>query len=158
VLSFAPSVEKVVDDPKLIYPVERGLARYLFFVSEDDKCSIPVRSALALTHRLEEHGLRNYEIVSYPATGHLLEPPHMPHCGESYHKVFRKSPSASYRVHSFLFRLIGRQRALCSAFAGGLMAWGGNAVPHCRSQVDMWSRLIGFFHETLGSPAESSKL
>ena len=33
----------------------------------------------------------NFEVISYPKAGHLIEPPYTPLCDMSYHKSFRKS-------------------------------------------------------------------
>uniref|UniRef100_A0A8C7NH77 BAAT/Acyl-CoA thioester hydrolase C-terminal domain-containing protein n=1 Tax=Oncorhynchus mykiss TaxID=8022 RepID=A0A8C7NH77_ONCMY len=62
-----------------LIPIERSSSRFLFAVSEDDRnwnsCLFAQQAAAWLRH----HGKENFEVVTYPRAGHLLEVPYMPH-------------------------------------------------------------------------------
>ena len=68
------------------------------------------------------------QVIKYPRAGHLIEPPFVPFCEESYHKM-----------------------------AMGAMMWGGKDIDHCNAQVDSWQRIISFFKDRL-TPSPASKL
>lgn len=110
-------------------PMERSTAKFLFLSGEDDtnwKSDLYCRDAV---HRLQEHGLE-VEFCSYSGAGHLLEPPYLPLCQVSIHKVF-----------------------------GILMCWGGQWREHAKAQEDAWRRIQAFFWQHLvDSDIPKSKL
>ena len=71
----------------------------------------------------------NFTVLRYPGTGHIIEPPYNPVTPEVY---FR----------DFLFYV-----------------WnGGKPVPHCRAQIDAWSKQIQFLHQNLRTSKVNAKL
>lgn len=71
--------------------VENSDAKFLFLASEDDLSTPAIYSANILAQRLIDNGkASNCEIMVCPKTGHLLEPPYIPFCDYSYHKVVGK--------------------------------------------------------------------
>ena len=66
-------------------------AHFLFVCGEDDQSVSPDCSRL-LMDRLRQHGKTNYELLLYPGTGHLIEPPYSPHCYASFLKAAGEWP------------------------------------------------------------------
>ncbi|XP_037995324.1 cytosolic phospholipase A2 beta-like isoform X1 [Motacilla alba alba] len=96
-------------------PVERSLAKFLFLSGLDDmnwKSDLYCRDAV---QRLQQHG-REVEFYSYSGAGHLLEPPYLPLCKISIHRVL-----------------------------GMLVHWGGQWREHAKAQEDAWRRIQAFF-------------
>ena len=55
--------------------------------------------------RLKAHGKDNYQVLTYPKAGHLIEPPYAPVCVKSYHKAWGEYnnhvlcyPKAGHRI------------------------------------------------------------
>ncbi|XP_061165096.1 acyl-coenzyme A thioesterase 1-like [Saccostrea echinata] len=94
-------------------------AAFLFIVGDDDGCL----KYSTVEHFMElvptEHKHR-FQVIRYPETGHLIEPPYSPHCRHSYHKVFQ---------FEFL--------------------WGGETKAHSYAQEDSWGRILEFFSNQL---------
>lgn len=92
-------------------------------------------------------------VLSYPNTGHLIEPPYIPHARAS---AFR---SVSTREKSrFNFRSVScdrnspKLRLLTFQFpvVFPVMAlWGGETVAHSRAQEDAWRKTLVFLRENL---------
>lgn len=61
----------------------------------------------------------NCELIVYPGTGHLIEPPNAPICTESYQPPW------------------------------GIMKWGGVPVHHAHAQQDAWQRLLVFLQANM---------
>uniref|UniRef100_A0A8C3U2U3 Uncharacterized protein n=1 Tax=Catharus ustulatus TaxID=91951 RepID=A0A8C3U2U3_CATUS len=100
-------------------PVEKSLAKFLFLSGLDDmnwKSDLYCRDAV---QRLQQHG-RQVEFYSYPGAGHLLEPPYLPLCKVSIHRVL-----------------------------GMFVHWGGQWREHARAQEDAWRRIQAFFWQHL---------
>ncbi|XP_065694254.1 acyl-coenzyme A thioesterase 1-like isoform X9 [Patagioenas fasciata] len=110
-------------------PMERSTAKFLFLSGEDDtnwKSDLYCRDAV---HRLQQHGLE-VEFCSYSGAGHLLEPPYLPLCQASIHKVL-----------------------------GIFVCWGGQWREHAKAQEDAWHRIQAFFWQHLmDSDIPKSKL
>uniref|UniRef100_A0A914WIY5 BAAT/Acyl-CoA thioester hydrolase C-terminal domain-containing protein n=1 Tax=Plectus sambesii TaxID=2011161 RepID=A0A914WIY5_9BILA len=95
-----------------------------FLTSGDDQACCSEKSARILENRLIDAGKGDQVQVSIlKHTGHLLEPPYMPHCEKSWHK-----------------------------HVGSYMVWGGDKYNQAKGQEDMWNKLIAFFSDKLGSP------
>ncbi|XP_019625661.1 PREDICTED: acyl-coenzyme A thioesterase 1-like [Branchiostoma belcheri] len=68
--------------------------------------------------RMEAHGKTNYQLLTYPGAGHLLEPPYMPHCKIAYHPILDTT-----------------------------IDYGGETRAHCAAQEDLWPRMITFLRK-----------
>ncbi|KFQ29495.1 Acyl-coenzyme A thioesterase 1, partial [Mesitornis unicolor] len=100
-------------------PMERSLAKFLFLSGLDDrnwKSDLYCQDAV---QRLQCYG-RQAEFCSYSGAGHLLEPPYLPLCQVSIHRVL-----------------------------GMLVLWGGQWKEHARAQEDAWRRIQAFFWQHL---------
>ncbi|PKU39241.1 acyl-coenzyme a thioesterase 1-like [Limosa lapponica baueri] len=110
-------------------PMERSLAKFLLLSGMDDtnwKSDLYCRDAV---QRLQQHG-REVEFCSYSGAGHLLEPPYLPLCQASIHKVL-----------------------------GVFVHWGGQWREHAKAQEDAWHRIQAFFWQHLmDSDIPKSKL
>ncbi|NXX84975.1 ACOT1 thioesterase, partial [Urocolius indicus] len=96
-------------------PIELSSAKFLFLCGLDDmnwKSELYCRDAV---QRLQHHGL-DVEFCSYSGAGHLLEPPYLPLCQASIHKVL-----------------------------GAFVHWGGQWREHAKAQEDAWRRIQAFF-------------
>jgi len=100
-------------------PMERSLAKFLFLSGLNDmnwKSDLYCQDAV---QRLQQHG-REVEFCSYSGAGHLLEPPYLPLCQASMHKVL-----------------------------GVFVCWGGQWREHAKAQEDAWRRIQAFFWQHL---------
>uniref|UniRef100_A0A8B9BEC8 Acyl-CoA thioesterase 1 n=1 Tax=Anser brachyrhynchus TaxID=132585 RepID=A0A8B9BEC8_9AVES len=100
-------------------PLERSLAKFLFLSGLDDmnwKSDLYCQDAV---QRLRHCG-RKVEFCSYSGAGHLLEPPYLPLCQASIHKVL-----------------------------GLFVQWGGQWREHAKAQEDAWHRIQAFFWQHL---------
>ncbi|XP_074091863.1 acyl-coenzyme A thioesterase 1-like [Macrotis lagotis] len=61
-----------------IIPIEKANSHFLFVVGEDDKQWNSSLYADLAIKRLEEHGKKNYTLLSYPNAGHRIDPPNSP--------------------------------------------------------------------------------
>uniref|UniRef100_A0A8C3LH34 Bifunctional peptidase and (3S)-lysyl hydroxylase JMJD7 n=1 Tax=Chrysolophus pictus TaxID=9089 RepID=A0A8C3LH34_CHRPC len=100
-------------------PVEKSLAKFLFLSGLDDKnwkSDLYCRDAVQRLHQCGQ----KVEFCSYSGAGHLLEPPYLPLCQSSIHKVL-----------------------------GVFVQWGGQWREHARAQEDAWQRIQAFFWKHL---------
>ncbi|XP_078262426.1 acyl-coenzyme A thioesterase 1-like isoform X2 [Rhinoraja longicauda] len=103
-----------------IIPLEKAEGHFLFVVGEDDKNWNTPLFAQQAVERLKENGKNNYEILTYPESGHLLEPAYFPFCYASFH------------------RLVGLP-----------VIWGGQMKAHSLAQIDLWPRIQRFLRKHL---------
>ncbi|XP_061168852.1 acyl-coenzyme A amino acid N-acyltransferase 1-like [Saccostrea echinata] len=106
-------------------------ASVLCIVGEDDHILNPKLSERFMELVPKEHKHR-FQMIKYPGAGHLIEPPHVPHCRSSHHNVFDE----------YLF-------------------WGGETKSHSYAQEDSWWQILQFFSTQLKSESDnqySSKL
>ncbi|XP_009869478.1 PREDICTED: acyl-coenzyme A thioesterase 1-like [Apaloderma vittatum] len=96
-------------------PLERSLAKFLFLSGLDDKNWQSDLYCQDAPQRLQRYG-REAEFCSYSGAGHLLEPPYLPLCQASIHKVL-----------------------------GMFVHWGGQWREHAKAQEDAWCRIQAFF-------------
>ncbi|XP_044515910.1 acyl-coenzyme A thioesterase 1-like [Gracilinanus agilis] len=61
-----------------LIPIEKANSHFLFVVGEDDKQWNSSLYADLAIKRLEEHGKKNYTLLSYPNAGHRIDPPNSP--------------------------------------------------------------------------------
>ncbi|XP_065325597.1 peroxisomal succinyl-coenzyme A thioesterase-like [Pelmatolapia mariae] len=81
-----------------------------------------------MVERLKRHGKENFESVSYPGAGHLLEPPYEPFC-----------PSSAHGVLSYI------------------ASWGGEPKAHAAAEVHLWKKIQEFFRTHLSCDAAQTK-
>ncbi|KAK9409728.1 acyl-coenzyme A thioesterase 4-like [Crotalus adamanteus] len=116
---------ETMDDPKdpstwpSRIPVEKSLSKYLFICGQDDKNWKSQMFCQGAVSCLQQHG-RHVEFYCYPGAGHLLEPPYMPLCHISLHKLM-----------------------------GCFVVWGGKWKEHAEAQEDAWQRILAFFRQHL---------
>ncbi|KAL9978504.1 hypothetical protein ACROYT_G016029 [Oculina patagonica] len=114
-------------DPSAIIPVEKIDCPMLLVCGEDDEDIPAAESAQEILKRMNSHGKSALcSVLSYPGTGHLIEPPYSPHCFESYLKAYKIT-----------------------------FAWGGNAKDHSLAQEDSWQKILEFFSNNLGQSHNS---
>nr|XP_020449157.1 acyl-coenzyme A thioesterase 4-like [Monopterus albus]XP_020449158.1 acyl-coenzyme A thioesterase 4-like [Monopterus albus] len=112
-------------DPKLKVDVGRIRCPLLLVVGEDDQSWPAHESAMDMKEMMERAGNSHLlTILSYPNTGHLIEPPYTPHTRASRFRGVKGSQT--------------------------LMAlWGGEMVAHSRAQEDAWRKILVFLRENL---------
>jgi len=109
-------------DPSAIIPVEKIDCPILVICGEDDKSVLSSEMAHEIFKRMTSNGKSALcSVLSYPGTGHLIEPPFAPLCYASYHKNFKIT-----------------------------FAWGGNPKDHSLAQEDSWQKILEFFRKNLG--------
>ncbi|KAJ7392140.1 hypothetical protein OS493_013512 [Desmophyllum pertusum] len=117
-------------DPSAIIPVEKIDCPMLIICGDDDQDVSAVEMAQEIHARMNSHGKSALcSVLSYPGTGHLIEPPFAPHCYASYHKGFKTT-----------------------------FAWGGNAKDHSHAQEDSWQKIVQFFRKNPWSKPQKSSL
>ncbi|XP_059811029.1 acyl-coenzyme A thioesterase 1-like [Hypanus sabinus] len=119
-------ISQVTNNPReeenkdCIIPLEKAEGNFLFVVGEDDKnWNTPLFAQQAI-EQLKENGKENYEILTYPKAGHLLEPSYFPFCYASFH------------------RLVGLP-----------VIWGGEMKEHSLAQIDLWPKIQMFLRKHL---------
>uniref|UniRef100_M3ZH77 Acyl-coenzyme A thioesterase 1-like n=1 Tax=Xiphophorus maculatus TaxID=8083 RepID=M3ZH77_XIPMA len=114
-----------------IVPIERAGSHFLFVASEDDLNWDSKGYLDDMVARLKRHQKKNFEIVMYPAAGHLLEPPYGPHCPSALHGMLRFP-----------------------------VMWGGEPQAHAAAELHLWKKIQDFLRTHLScNPAQSkSKL
>lgn len=109
-------------DPSAIIPVEKINCPMLVICGEDDESVLASEIAHEIFKCMTSHGKSALcSVLSYPGTGHLIEPPFAPHCYASYHKTLKTT-----------------------------FAWGGNPKNHSLAQEDSWQKILEFFRKNLG--------
>lgn len=108
------------DYPETIIPIEKADANFLFLVGNADRNWKSVMYCEQAIERLKKAGRNNYEVHNYPGTGHLIEPPHSPFCGASYHKLVRMP-----------------------------LLWGGKSQPHLMAQNHAWKTMLSFLRRCI---------
>ena len=77
------------ENPCMI-PIEKAQGPILFIVGQDDHNWRSEFCAQIASERLQAHGKEKPQIISYPGTGHYIEPPYFPMCPASLHKLLDK--------------------------------------------------------------------
>ena len=124
------AVDNPLDDENKgsLIPIERATGRFLFVASEDDLNWDSKAYMDEMVERLKRHGRENFESVSYPEAGHLMEPPYGPHC-----------PSAFHGMLSFP------------------VMWGGEPRAHAAAEVHLWKKIQNFLRTHLSCDAAQNK-
>ncbi|XP_049479692.1 peroxisomal succinyl-coenzyme A thioesterase [Panthera uncia] len=110
------------ENPSMI-PIEKAQGPILFIVGQDDHNWRSELYAQIASERLQAHGKEKLKIISYPGTGHYIEPPYFPLCPASVHKLLNKP-----------------------------VLWGGEPRAHSKAQEDAWKQILTFFCRHLGGP------
>ncbi|XP_055293373.1 peroxisomal succinyl-coenzyme A thioesterase-like isoform X2 [Moschus berezovskii] len=108
------------ENPCMI-PIEKAQGPILFIVGQDDHNWRSEVYAQIASERLQAHGKEKPQIISYPGTGHYIEPPYFPMCPASLHTLLDKP-----------------------------VIWGGEPRAHSKAQVDAWKQILTFFTKHLG--------
>ncbi|XP_003408584.1 peroxisomal succinyl-coenzyme A thioesterase [Loxodonta africana] len=112
------------EHPSMI-PIEKAQGPILFIVGQDDHNWRSEFYAQLASERLQTHGKEKPQIISYPGTGHYIEPPYFPMCPASLHRLLDKP-----------------------------VIWGGEPRAHAKAQVDAWKQILTFFCKHLGASAK----
>ncbi|KAA0187832.1 hypothetical protein HAZT_HAZT011513 [Hyalella azteca] len=110
-----------------LIPVEKIKGDILWIVGMDDRNWLSENFADLAYERYSKYrsdDLHKFTVVKYPGAGHLIEPPYVPFCEVSYHRLIM-----------------------------GSMVWGGRPVGHTSAQVDSWRRMIALFKAKLLPPS-----
>uniref|UniRef100_A0A8C3NGW1 Uncharacterized protein n=2 Tax=Geospiza parvula TaxID=87175 RepID=A0A8C3NGW1_GEOPR len=116
----------VIDDPfqapcnQSLIPLQKGEAQFLFMVGQDDRVIKSEYYATEACKLLQAQGKENFQILSYPGTGHCIDPPFFPLYHIGSHPVFHK-------------------RAVL----------GGEVRAYSKAQVHAWSQIQEFFKKYL---------
>ncbi|XP_062945142.1 peroxisomal succinyl-coenzyme A thioesterase-like [Cynocephalus volans] len=114
------------ENPSMI-PLEKAQGPILFIVGQDDHNWKSELYAQIASERLQAHGKKKPQIISYPGTGHYIEPPYFPMCPASLHRIVKKP-----------------------------VIWGGEPRAHSKAQIDAWKQILSFFCEHLGNIKRAS--
>uniref|UniRef100_A0A673B7T3 Acyl-CoA thioesterase 19 n=1 Tax=Sphaeramia orbicularis TaxID=375764 RepID=A0A673B7T3_9TELE len=113
-------------DPGMKLDVGRLQCPLLLIVGEDDQNWAAPEFAQDIKEMMEQAGNSHLlTLLSYPNTGHLIEPPYLPHARAS-------------RFKSVV-----------------VVLWGGDTVAHSRAQEDAWRKTLAFLRENLYSRKNS---
>ncbi|XP_030621813.1 acyl-CoA thioesterase 19 [Chanos chanos] len=124
----------IPDDPSKKVEVGRIKCPVMLIVGEDDQNWPATESAEDMKQMMEKAGNSHLlTILSYPKTGHLIEPPYSPHC----------------RASNFV---------MAESKSKVVALWGGETVPHCLAQEDSWQKTLAFLKKHLYSDTSMCKL
>ncbi|XP_060933262.1 peroxisomal succinyl-coenzyme A thioesterase-like [Limanda limanda] len=102
----------------------------LLVVGEDDQNWPAYESAMDIKEMMEGAGNSHLlTVLSYPNTGHIIEPPFTPHT----------------RASNFMFAA-SRHKSTC--------LWGGEKVAHSHAQEDAWRKMLLFLRKNLWAMPE----
>ncbi|XP_023125506.2 peroxisomal succinyl-coenzyme A thioesterase-like isoform X1 [Amphiprion ocellaris] len=112
-------------DPSLKVDVGQLQCALLLVVGEDDQNWPAAESAKDMKEMMERAGNSHLlTILSYPKTGHQIEPPYTPH------------------VRAGIFRTVDTRQKV-------MALWGGQTVEHSHAQEDAWKKILVFLRENL---------
>ncbi|NXS80502.1 ACOT5 thioesterase, partial [Erpornis zantholeuca] len=116
----------IIDDPfqapgnQSLIPLDKAEAQLLFIVGQDDHIAKNEYYATEVCKLLQAQGKENFQILSYPGTGHCMDPPFFPLYPIGTHPVFRKPA-----------------------------VLGGELMAYAKAQVHAWSQIQAFFKKYL---------
>ncbi|XP_011369234.2 acyl-coenzyme A thioesterase 4-like [Pteropus vampyrus] len=113
-------------NPSMI-PVEKAQGPILFIVGQDDHNWRSKSYAEIASERVQAHGKEKPQIISYPGTGHYIEPPYFPCCPASMNTLLKKP-----------------------------VIWSGEPRAHFKAQVDAWKQILNFFCTHLGGAQKAA--
>uniref|UniRef100_A0A8C6UIS3 Acyl-coenzyme A thioesterase 1-like n=1 Tax=Neogobius melanostomus TaxID=47308 RepID=A0A8C6UIS3_9GOBI len=103
-----------------VVPIEKASAQFLFVASEDDQNWDSMAFMEQMVERMKRHGRNNFEVISYPRAGHLLDTPFSPFEVSAFH-----------------------------GFGKRAVLWGGEPEAHARAEVQLWKKIQEFFRKHL---------
>ncbi|XP_039739673.1 peroxisomal succinyl-coenzyme A thioesterase [Pteropus medius] len=116
------------ENPSTI-PMEKAQGPILFIVGQDDHNWRSESYAEIASERFQAHGKEKPQIISYPGTGHYIEPPYFPCCPASMNTLLKKP-----------------------------VIWSGDPRAHFKAQVDAWKQILNFFCTHLGGAQKAASL
>uniref|UniRef100_A0A8C5X7N7 ACOT5 thioesterase n=1 Tax=Malurus cyaneus samueli TaxID=2593467 RepID=A0A8C5X7N7_9PASS len=105
-----------------LIPLEKAEAQLLFIVGQDDHVVKSEYYATEVCKLLQAQSKENFQILSYPGTGHCIDPPFFPLYSIGSHPVFHK------------------QAVL-----------GGELSAYSKAQIHAWSQIQAFFRKYLNA-------
>lgn len=110
---------------KLIVPVDKIRCPLMIIYGEDDQNCPAAESADEIKKMMKAAGNDHLlTTISYPQTGHLIEPPYSPH----------------FRITKFKIRSVNKTVRLL---------WGGTTKPHADAQEDSWKKILAYLEKHL---------
>ncbi|XP_075008545.1 acyl-coenzyme A thioesterase 6-like [Calonectris borealis] len=103
-----------------LIPLEKAEAQLLFIVGQDDHLIKSEYHATEACKYLQAQGKENFQILSYPGTGHCIEPPFFPLYRIGKHPIFHK-----------------------------WAIWGGEPRAYSKAQLHAWPQIQAFFNKYL---------
>ncbi|NXL48422.1 ACOT5 thioesterase, partial [Podilymbus podiceps] len=101
-------------------PLEKAEAQFLFIVGQDDHIIKSEYHATEACKLLQAQGKENFQILSYPGTGHCIDPPFFPLYPIGKHPIFDK-----------------------------WAVLGGELKAYSKAQVRVWPQIQAFFNKNL---------
>ncbi|NP_001007420.1 acyl-CoA thioesterase 19 isoform X1 [Danio rerio] len=125
----------IPDDPSQKVKMSEIKCPVLLIAGEDDQNWPASESAADMRKMMEKAGNSHLlTVLSYPGTGHLIEPPYSPHVRFSDFKLLE----AKTKV---------------------VVLWGGETEPHSRAQEESWKKTLAFLEEHLyGNSREVTRM
>ncbi|XP_033102499.1 acyl-coenzyme A amino acid N-acyltransferase 1-like [Anneissia japonica] len=112
-----------------VMQLEKSDCEFLFISGDDDHCWSGSLYAKFASNYLTSHGKKNWQILSYPGAGHLIEPPYSPLCAEVF-----------------------------LPFLGSVTLYGGIHDCHALAQEDSWKKTLAFFHKYVGKSVPTKRM
>ncbi|XP_078091876.1 peroxisomal succinyl-coenzyme A thioesterase-like isoform X2 [Mustelus asterias] len=113
------------EDPKFMVQVDKISCPLMLISGEDDQNWPAPESAIEIQKTLKAAGKTHLlTSLSYPLTGHLIEPPYSPHCRESKFKMHSVNKAVN-------------------------VLWGGETKSHSDAQEDSWKKILAFLKKNL---------
>ncbi|XP_074438533.1 acyl-coenzyme A thioesterase 5-like [Larus michahellis] len=103
-----------------LIPLEKAEAQLLFIVGQDDHVVKSDYYATEVCKLLQAQGKENFQILSYPGTGHCIDPPYFPLYSIGHHPLFHK-----------------------------WAVLGGELGAYSKAQVHAWPQIQAFFNKHL---------
>ncbi|XP_029381468.1 acyl-coenzyme A thioesterase 2, mitochondrial-like [Echeneis naucrates] len=109
-----------------VVPIEQATGQFLFVAAEDDLGWDSKAFMGQMVERLKSRGRNNFEVVTYPKAGHLLEAPYGPYCPSSVHGLLHFP-----------------------------VMWGGEPRFHAAAEVHLWEKVQEFLKTHLKCDVKS---
>ncbi|XP_041637031.1 peroxisomal succinyl-coenzyme A thioesterase-like [Cheilinus undulatus] len=117
----------IPSDPSKKTAVQNIKCPVLLVNGDDDQNCPAVEAAEDMAQMMQAGGnLHLLSTLTYPNTGHLIEPPYSPH----------------FRATNFIVPIVNQKAT---------MLWGGQTKPHSDAQEDSWRKILAFLQHHLYS-------
>nr|XP_020512032.1 bile acid-CoA:amino acid N-acyltransferase-like [Labrus bergylta] len=118
----------VPSDPSQKIDMRKIKCPMLLVNGDDDQNSPTVEAAEDIANMMRSGGnLHLLSTLTYPNTGHLIEPPYSPH----------------FRATNFIIPTATKEKVI--------VLWGGQSKPHSDAQEDSWRKILSFLQHHLCS-------